>query len=221
MMRIARSLAVAVAALAVIGFVTTQALSQDKPADQHKDKPPAAGASGAAPGGMDDAMMKSMMAAAAVGPQHKALEPMAGVFKAVNKFKMNPTDEWQISEGTYEGEMCMDGRYLLMNIQANMMGMPFQGMGCLGYDNTIKKYVAAWIDNMGTGIMRSEGTSSDGGKTITFGGEMMCPIENAMKQYRYTYEVKSSDEFVMRWWSPSMTDGKMFESMVVTYTRQK
>ena len=42
-----------------------------------------------------------------------------------------------------------------------------------------------------------------------------------MKEYKYTYEIKSNDEFVMRWWSPSMSDGKMFESMVITYTREK
>ena len=114
-----------------------------------------------------------------------------------------------------------DGRYLLCEVQGDMAGMPFQGMGCLGYDNTLKKYVAAWIDNMGTGIMRSEGTSSDGGKTITFAGDMLCPIEHTATPYKYTYEIKNNDEFVMRWWSPAMSDGKMFESMVITYTRAK
>ena len=213
-MRTRNLLGLSAAFVAAVCLVGSYAMSQDKHGD--KNKP----GGGATAGGMDEAM-KAMMAAATPGPQHQALAPMSGKFKAVNKFKMNPTDEWQTSEGTYEGETCMDGRYLLMNVQANMMGMPFQGMGCLGYDNVLKKYVAAWIDNMGTGIMRSEGTSSDGGKTITFAGEMMCPVEHANKAYKYTYEIKSGDEFVMRWWSPSMTDGKMFESMVVTYTREK
>jgi hypothetical protein len=117
--------------------------------------------------------------------------------------------------------MALDGRFLMSHVRGPMMGMQFTGMGCLGYDNTLKKYVAAWVDNMGTGIMRSEGTSPDGGKTITFGGEMMCPVDHTMKQYKYQYEVKNNDEFVMRWWSPSPGDGKMFESMVITYTRAK
>lgn len=205
-----------VAVLAVMCFVTTYAVSQDKPGAKTEQ----GGANGGAPK-MDEAMMKAWMEAATPGPQHKALQAMAGNFKFSNKFKMDPTEEWQTCEGTYEGESCMDGRYLLSEVNGNMMGMPFQGMGCLGYDNAIKKYVAAWIDNMGTGIMRSEGTGSADGKTITFEGEMMCPMERTNKAYKYVYEIKSNDEFVMRWWSPAMGDGKMFESMVITYTRVK
>ena len=211
-MRNRKLLGTAAAVLAVVCFVGSYALSQDKPAG--KDK-------AAAPAGMDEAMMKSMMEAAAVGPQHKALEPMVGKFKYVNKFKMDPAQDWVTSEGDYEGEMALGGRYLMSTVKGPMMGSHFEGMGCLGYDNTLKKYVAGWIDNMGTGVMRSEGTSNDNGKTITFGGEMMCPVEHTMKQYKYAYEIKSNDEFTMRWWSPSMSDGKMFESMVITYTRVK
>ena len=214
-MRTRNLLGLSAAVVAAVCFVGSYAMSQDKHGD--KNKP----AAGAAAGGMDDSMMKSMMEAATPGAQHKALAPMAGKFKFVNKFKMDPSQDWQVTEGTYEGEMGLDGRYLLVEVQADMMGMPFQGMGVMGYDNTIKKYVAGWIDNMGTGVMRSEGTSSDGGKTIVFNGEMMCPIEHVMKAYKYQYEIKSNDEFVMRWWTPSMSDKKVFESMVITYTREK
>ena len=33
-----------------------------------------------------------------------------------------------------------------------MKDMQFKGMGVEGYDNVKKKFVASWIDNMGTGI---------------------------------------------------------------------
>jgi len=33
-----------------------------------------------------------------------------------------------------------------------MKDMMFKGMGMEGYDNVKKKFVASWIDNMGTGI---------------------------------------------------------------------
>jgi hypothetical protein len=106
----------------------------------------------------------------------------------------------------------------MVNVKGPMMGMTFQGMGCLGYDNMLQKFVAGWIDNMGTGIMRSEGTGSDGDKTITFTGQMMEPMTKKMTDYKYVYEIKSNDEFTMRWWAPSMKDGKMFESMTITYS---
>ena len=35
--------------------------------------------------------------------------------------------------------------------------MTFKGTGIEGYDNGKKKFVGTWMDNMGTGIMMSEG----------------------------------------------------------------
>jgi hypothetical protein len=199
----------AVVAVISVCLIGTYARSQDK-----KDEKPAMG-------GMDDAAMKAMAEAAAPGPHHKALEPMAGNFKYVTKFRMDPAQDWMSSEGDYNGEMAMDGRYLMINVKGPMMGMNFMGMGCLGYDNMLQKFVAGWIDNMGTGIMRSEGVGSDNDKTITFTGQMLEPMTKKMTDYKYAYEIKSNDEFVMRWWTPSMKDGKMFESMTITYTRVK
>jgi hypothetical protein len=208
--------------LTCVCFIATYSMSQEKSgggyggAPDKKDKP----AGGGAPPGMDPDMMNKMMEAAKPGPQHKALEPMAGKFAYTTKWKMDPSMDWTTSTGDYEGEMIMDGRYLTYTVKGPMMGSNFVGMGCLGYDNTLKKYVAGWIDNMGTGLMRSEGTSSDGGKTITFEGEMMDPMMGKMTKYKYVYEIKP-DAWTMRWWSPSPADGKMFESMVIESTRVK
>ena len=102
-----------------------------------------------------------------------------------------------------------------------MMGQTFEGMGVLGYDNSLKKHVAGWIDNMGTGVMRSEGTCDGSCKTITYEGEMGDPMTGKPCKYKYVYDVKSADEFSMKWWSPNPADGKMFESMNITYTRVK
>ena len=41
-----------------------------------------------------------------------------------------------------------------------------------GYDNVKKKFVASWIDNMGTGIQFSEGTYDPATKTFTYTSEM-------------------------------------------------
>jgi hypothetical protein len=209
-MQISKRIGLAVAIVASVCLIGTYARSQDKAAEQEKGK-----------GGPDPAMMKAMQEAATPGPHHKGLGAMAGKFKYVNKWKMDPAQDWTTTEGDYTGEMGLDGRYLLTNVSGPMMGSQFVGMGCLGYDNTIQKHVAAWIDNMGTGIMRSEGTCDGACKVITFEGDMVCPTNKKLEHYKYIYEIKSNDEFTMRWWSPSMTDGKMFESMVIEYKRVK
>ena len=46
-----------------------------------------------------------------------------------------------------------------------MMGMPFQGMSTMAYDNGKKTFMSTWIDNMGTGILETEGTYDAGTKT--------------------------------------------------------
>lgn len=192
------------AILAAVGFMGTYGLSQDAPA-----------------GDKEAAMMQAWVEAAKPGEHHKTLESMAGNFTYTMKMRMDPNQDWMTSEGKYEGEMIMDGRYLMTRNMGDFMGQDFLGMGCLGYDNVIGKHVAAWIDNMGTGIMRSEGTCDDTGKVITFEGEMIDPMTKKPTPYKYVYEIKSDDHFVMRWWGPSMTDGKMFESMVIESKRSK
>lgn len=200
-------------AVVAIAFVSGFALAQEKPADKDKGAPPAAG-------GMDPAAMQAMMEGMKPGPHHKELEAMAGKFKYVNKFKMDPSQDWTTAEGEYEGEMIMDGRYLTFTVKGPMMGSEFVGMGCLGYDNNLGKHVSAWIDNMGTGIMRSEGTCSADHKTITFEGKELDSMTKKVQPYKYTYELKSADEYAMHWWTPG-PDGKMFESMTIEYKRVK
>ena len=46
--------------------------------------------------------------------------------------------------------------------------MPFEGMGIVGYDNLLKKFVSVWIDNMGTGLMPGTGTYDAATKTYTY-----------------------------------------------------
>lgn len=193
------------------GFAISQEKHGDKPAAS--DKQPA--------GGMDPAMMKAWMEASTPGPHHKSLEAMAGNFKYVNKWKMDPSQDWTTAEGDYTGEMGLGGRFLLTTVKGAMMGSEFTGMGCLGYDNTLQKHVSVWIDNMGTGIMRSEGTCDGACKVVTFEGEMIDPMTKKPAKYKYAFEAKSNDEFTMRWWTPDPKDGKMFESMVIDYTRVK
>jgi len=210
MMRTKSLALVAAGILAGVCLIGTVARSQDKPAD---GKP-------AAPAGADAAAMQSMMEAAAPGAHHKILDSMTGRFKYTNKFKMDPSQDWVTSDGMYEGNMCLGGRYLTYTVKGPMMGMDFEGMGCIGYDNLLQKYVSGWIDNMGTSLLRAEGTASADGKTITFEGEMLDPMTKKPAKYKNVYEIKSADEFTMRMVAPS-PDGKMFECMVIEFKKEK
>ncbi len=198
-------------------------MSDDKaaPADghaghgDHAAKP----AEGHADGGMDPAMMEAWMKSMSPGEHHKTLEAMAGKFTYTMWFRMDPDQPKQESTGEYDAQIILGGRFLASTVKGDMMGMPFEGMGCLGYDNTLGKYVSGWIDNMSTGLLRTEGTGD--GKTLTFAGEMVDPMTGKPTPYKFVYNIKSDDEFSMDWWSPSPAGGEMFQSMSLSYTRAK
>ena len=170
---------------------------------------------------MDPAMMDRWIKYATPGDHHKNLAPMVGHFKYVNKFRMNPQAPWMESDGECHSEMALGGRYLLSQVQGPMMGENFEGMGCLGYDNNSGKHFMGWIDNMGTGMMKAEGTCSDNCKVITFEGRQDDPMTGKADQpYKIQYVIKDDDNYEMHFWAPAES-GEMFENMTITFARVK
>ena len=64
--------------------------------------------------------------------------------------------------------------------KGEFMGKPHEGHGFLGYDNTKKRYVTVWIENMGTGIMSAEGDYDPAKKQLTLAGEYADPISGGI-----------------------------------------
>src|SRR3954465_13480210 len=118
-----------VAALFLLAFCSTvvSAFAQDK------TKPAAAPAMGAAE-------MESMMKAASPGAPQKKLARLAGDWTFTNTMWMDPSQPPVKSSGTMHGVVLMGGRYVEHTWKGDMMGMPFEGRGTEGYDNTGKQY---------------------------------------------------------------------------------
>src|SRR5258707_1508145 len=77
-----------------------------------------------------------------------------------------------------------------------MMEMEFKGMAVEGYDNVKKKFVSSWIDNMGTGIMNSEGTYDEASKTLTYTAEYE-PMPGMKTKVRQTLKLADKDHRMM------------------------
>lgn len=180
-------------------------------------------------GKMDPEMQKMMeecMKLGQPGEQHKFLTPMAGQWNFINKFRMSPDAEWAETKGTQANEMIFGGRYLSIHCKGDpfpIPGMekagPFEGMGLMGYDNMKKKFVCTWADNMSTMLMVCEGTSDSSGREITFRATMPNPMTKKDMPIRMVYKIHGDSKFSMQWYEPSMTDGKEFNSMEITYTK--
>jgi hypothetical protein len=179
-------------------------------------KNPAVPAAQSAPSNEEE--MAAMMKMAMPGPEHAALNPLAGIWKITTKMWSAP-GEPQVMEGTCERNWVMDGRYLVGNYRGSYAGMPFEGMEALGYDHFKKQYVSSWVDNAGTGIMLSRGEPMDPTtKSLTLTGSSpdMKGKETLM---RLVTSIVDGNTASMTMYSTQ--DGQEMRTMEITYTRVK
>ncbi len=114
--------------------------------------------------------------------------------------------------------MIMGGRYLQQQVKAEMMGMPFEGMGLWGYDNIKKEHISTWVDSMSTGIMVSRGTDDADGKVFTFNGEYLDASGKTRKN-KEVLRIQDANKFLAEMYEVG-PDGKEFKNMEMVYTRK-
>ena len=173
------------------------------------------GAGGKKDGGEDAAKAAEMMKP---GPEHKELAKLAGKWDVSGKFWMGTPDDGKAVPGTAEFKVILDGRYIQQDFTGTFMGQPYTGMGVMGYDRYMKHYTNYWSDSVSTMPMFLFGTTTDGGKTIEFPGEMPDG-KGGVAKYRTVMTTKSADSFTYEMFEPY--EGKEMKAMELTYTRKK
>lgn len=165
-------------------------------------------------------MMKNWQAYMTPGDMHKMMAGWSGNWTGDISMWMKPGDAPMKSTGVATNTMALNGLYQLSKHKSMMMGMPFEGMGTLAFDNMKKVFVSSWIDNMGSGIMKLEGPWDEGTKTITLTGNMVDPMTGKDCTMRETLKVVDANTQVMEMFGPG-PDGKEFKSMEITLKRKK
>jgi hypothetical protein len=141
------------------------------------------------------ALMEAMMKAATPGEPHKQLAELAGSWDVAVKMWMDPSQPPTDSKATSESKMIMEGRYLEDNVTGEFGGMKFLGRAVTGYDNIQKKYMYAWIDNMGTGISIATGSYDPDKKTYTYLGEEIDPLSGQKTKTKSVIHVIDKDNY--------------------------
>lgn len=187
------------------------------------------GGTGNAPAGMpsQEDMMKMMMENGKVTDNHKLLTSLDGTWNYTVKMWMDPSGKPQESKGVATRKSIMGGRFVVMDVNGKfqmpgadgkMKEMEFKGQGIEGYDNAKKKFVGTWMDNMGTGIMNSEGDYDPATKTFTFASKytmapgMDTPIREVVK-------LTDKDHMTFEWYESH--GGPEMKTMEINYTRKK
>ena len=172
-------------------------------------------------------IMDQMMELGKPGENHKLLAGMAGNWSYTVKMWMDPTGKPQESKGTATRKAIMDGRFFIAEhsgkfqmpgADGKMKDMNFKGMAIEGYDNIKKKFVVAWIDNMGTIILNSEGTYDATSKTFTYTAQ--CEMMPGMPvRIREVIKMVDNDHHNFEWYEDRGAGET--KTMEIAYTRKK
>ncbi len=151
------------------------------------------------------------------GEMHEMLSRSNGEWKETLTFWEPGKKESQTYSASCKNEMILGGRYQKSTHSGEIMGMAFEGIGIVGYDNAKKVFQSTWCDNMGTGISFTEGPYDPATKKINMKGKMMDPETGKEMNIRqvFTFVDDNTQKFEMY-----MThEGKEFKSMEIEYKR--
>lgn len=164
---------------------------------------------------------KAWMDYATPGDMQKMLAKSDGMWIGETTIWMEDGGKPMTSKSEATNKMVFDGRYQVSEHKGNFMGMPFEGMSITGYDNAKKKFVSNWIDNMGTGIMHTEGDWNASKKSIEFNGKMTDPSRPGKDcDVREVYTFVDDTHQTMEMYGPDSKTGKEFKTMEIKFTKK-
>jgi hypothetical protein len=167
-----------------------------------------------------DAEIKALQAYMTPGEMHKMMAMVEGEWTTDGKMWMDPKGQPVASKGEASYKMILGGRYQESTFRGDMMGMPFEGKGLMAYDNLKKQFENTWVDNMSSGIMKTEGTYDPGTKTYNMSGKMVDPMSGKECKMRETLKIVDNDTHVMSMYV-TMGDNPEYKTMELTFKRKK
>ncbi len=166
-----------------------------------------------------EAAQKAWMEYMTPSATHEHMAKNAGEWITSTKMWWAPNTEPTTWEGTATSEMILGNRYMKTVHTGEVMGMPFEGIEIVGFDNAKKEFTTVWYDNLGTGTTISYGTFDEKTKTLNFKGMMFDPTTNKEYAFRQVVKAINSDHHVMEMYSSAF--GDEFLNMVVEMKRKK
>lgn len=145
----------------------------------------------------------------------------------MHEFLTQMTGEWTTStvimnlppeSGNAQYSMIFGNRFLDGLHTGNVMGVDFIGRLTIGYDKYKHKFIASFLDNLGTSIRTAEGMLDRSGTTLSLWGTMDEWMSNEHdKPVMYRYNMIDKNHFVFEVHDLAMGDSS--KVIVVTYTR--
>jgi hypothetical protein len=166
------------------------------------------------------AVAKAWAEFATPNENHKRLGAFVGKWKIHVSFWPTPDAVAQESDGTAELRWVLGGRYLEQRQKVRMMGGLMSGIGYLGYDNIKRRYVSVWLDNLGTSILQTWGTSDPTGKVIKTQGTIDDMVTRKPLRYEDAMTLVDRDTFTYEARTSRPDSDTLYRVMEIVYTRR-
>jgi hypothetical protein len=166
--------------------------------------------------------MKAWVEYSTPGDLHKMLAKYDGNWAGTSTMWMEDGGKPITNASECTNKMIFGGRYQQSTYKGDFMGVPFEGMSLMGYDNAKKKFVSTWIDNMGTGIMHAEGDWNAAKKSLELKGKMADFTRPGKDcDFREVYVFTDDNNHIMEMYGTDPKTGKEYKSMEIKFTRKK
>jgi hypothetical protein len=170
--------------------------------------------------GDQESMMKAWTAYMTPGEMHKMLADASGDWVTDVKMWMEPNSQPITSKGACTNKMILGGRYQESQFSGDFMNQKMEGIGHMAYDNAKKQFESTWLDNMGTGIMKTSGTYDPATKTLTMTGTQVDPMTGKDCAIRETLKFIDRDNHVMEMYT-TPNGAQEFKTMEIKFVRKK
>lgn len=107
---------------------------------------------------------------------HNLLADYTGDFKMEITMSMGEGKEPSIVTVKSEHIMLLGGRFLEMKQKGTMMGMDYESILTMGFNNTDRIFALTTITNMGTGTLSLFGEWNEKSKSATLFGKLTNPV---------------------------------------------
>ncbi len=154
------------------------------------------------------------------GAPHKWLAARAGKFDFSGRFWMEPGAPPQAAKGVAERTLALGGRVLQEKVTSNLMGMPLDGLGLVGYDNVTGQFWSTWNDSLSTGQRVAGGKCDSALRSCVWRGTYPNPDTGKPQAVRLELKLDGPDREVLTAFETA-ADGKEARTLELVYARRK
>ena len=138
--------------------------------------------------------MTRWLRASQPGAEHQRLDDLAGRYTVTIRAWLTHADQPPMqAEGEAEYRWVLGGRWLQQRLNSRLMGLPYEGLGMLGYDRTEEHYASYWQDSLSTATRSSFGEYDEQEMQLVMRGTAHDPATGAEDQ-PIRYEIRFNDD---------------------------